>query len=179
MHFACIACFYLLRNTIAPRKKTTSYICELLAFEVCRGISAAESMLTCPANQQVVMKRLYLGMGCSVLESGSMNTSSFIHSLSPWGDGCWFPRAGLQEHTSSIGLLHAAQVCIQRSRWHSPPSIRNPKSFKPWLLSSGSSHAKGCLVVSKKTETEAKWKTGFPQICVSHISLTRRDDTGK
>ncbi len=67
---------------MSPEKKTT-YICELLAFEVCRGISASESMLTCPANQQVVIKRLYLGMGCSVLESGSMNTSSFIFIAYP------------------------------------------------------------------------------------------------
>jgi hypothetical protein len=85
MHFACIACFYLLRNIIAARKKTT-YICELLAFEVCRGISAADSMLSCPANQQLVIKRLYLGMGCSVLGSGSMKTSSYIFIAYPHGE---------------------------------------------------------------------------------------------
>jgi hypothetical protein len=93
MHFACRACFYLLRNIIASRKETNSYICELLAFEVCRGISAAESMLTCPANQQVVMKRLYLAIGCSVLESESMNTSSFIFIAYPHGEmGVGYPR---------------------------------------------------------------------------------------
>ncbi len=75
------------------QKKTTSYICELLAFEVCRGISAVESMLSCPANQQLVIKRLYLGMGCSVLGSGSMKTSSFIFIAYPHGEmGVGSPR---------------------------------------------------------------------------------------
>ncbi len=67
-----------------PPEKKTTYICELLAFEVFRRISAAESMLTCPANQ---------GMGCSVLGSGSMNTSSFIFIAYPHGEmGVGSPR---------------------------------------------------------------------------------------